>query len=83
MQDQQEYQQVYIHGRANLQTLILYHEEGALEKTNQIENYYGFENGIAGKQLHEAGIRQAKKIGVEVKKQEVISIRHHKKWFFD
>lgn len=74
-QDQQEYQLVYIHGRANLKTLILYQEEGALEKTKKIENYYGFENGIDGKELYETGIKQAKNIGVEIKKQEVTSIQ--------
>lgn len=74
-QDQQEYQLVYIHGRANLKTLILYQEEGALEKTKKIENYYGFENGIHGKELYETGIKQAENIGVEIKKQEVTSIQ--------
>lgn len=61
--------------RANLKTLILYKEEAAVEKTNHIENYYGFEKGISGKQLYEAGINQAKNIGVEVEKEEVIGIK--------
>ena len=74
-QDLQEYQLVCTHGRANLKTLILYQEEGALEKTNQIENYYGFEKGVNGKELYETGIKQAKNIGVEIKKQEVIGIQ--------
>lgn len=74
-QDQQEFQLVYIHGRANLKTVILYQTEGALEKTNKIENYYGFEKGITGKELYETGIKQAKNIGVEVKKEEVTSIQ--------
>ena len=60
--------------RANLKTLIFHQEESALEKTNQIENYYGFENGISGKQLYEAGIQQVKNIGVEIKKEEVTNI---------
>lgn len=67
--------------RANLKTLILYQAESALEKTNQIENYYGFENGIDGKQLYEIGINQAKNIGVKVKKEEVISIAIMEKSF--
>lgn len=79
--DQQEYQQVYIRGRANLKTLILYQEESALEKTSKIENYYGFEEGIDGKQLYEAGIKQALHIGVEVKKQEVTSIQRKENSF--
>ncbi len=74
-QGQQEYRQDYIHGRANLKTLILHYEQSALEKTSRIENYYGFENGIDGKELYETGIRQAKNIGIEVKNQEVTSIQ--------
>lgn len=81
MQDQQEYQLAYIHGRANLKTLILYQEEGALEKTNKIENYYGFAKGISGKELYEAGIKQATNIGVEVQRQEVINIQRQEEGF--
>lgn len=43
-------------GRANLKTLVLYAGENsnnedasALEKTDKIENYYGFANGVNGK----------------------------------
>ena len=32
--------------RANLNTLIIYHDKSGLEKAEQIENYYGFENGM-------------------------------------
>lgn len=67
--------------RANLKTLILYQTEGALEKTNKIENYYGFEKGITGKELYETGIKQAENIGVEVKKEEVTSIQMIEKEF--
>ena len=60
--------------RANKKTLILYEDESSLEKTDKIENYYGFENGISGKDLYETGIKQAENIGVDVKKEEVIKI---------
>lgn len=73
-QVQQGYQQAYIRGRANLKTLILYSDESTLEKTGKIENYYGFTEGITGKQLYETGINQAKNIGIEVKKEEVTNI---------
>ena len=62
-------------GRANLKTLILYYEEAAVEKTNKIQNYYGFEEGISGKELYQKGIKQAENIGVEVKKEEVTNIQ--------
>jgi len=60
--------------RANLNVAILYKNESSLEKTEKIENYYGFEKGINGKELYEAGIKQAKNIGVEVKQEEVIKV---------
>ena len=60
--------------RANRKTLILYEDKSSLEKTDKIENYYGFENGISGKDLYETGIKQAKNLGVDVKKEEVIKI---------
>lgn len=68
-------------GRANLKTLILHQEESALEKTSHIENYYGFEEGISGKQLYKIGIKQASNIGVEVKKEEVTNIMMEEKEF--
>lgn len=67
--------------RANLNTLIIYNEESALEKAEKIENYYGFENGISGANLYEAGINQAKNIGVELKQEEVIKIEMIKDGF--
>lgn len=60
--------------RANLNTLIIYSDESSLEKAEKVENYYGFENGISGKQLYNSGIIQAQNIGVDVKKEEVINI---------
>ena len=60
--------------RANKKVLVLYDDKSSLEKTGKIENYYGFENGISGKDLYKAGIKQAENIGVDVKKEEVIKI---------
>ena len=60
--------------RANKKTLVLYEDLSSLEKTHKIENYYGFENGISGKDLYKTGIKQAKNLGVDVKKEEVIKI---------
>ena len=39
-----------------------------------IKNYYGFENGISGKDLYKTGIKQAQNLGIEVKNEEVIKI---------
>ena len=60
--------------RANKKTLVLYEDKAGLEKANKIENYYGFENGINGEELYNIGIKQAKNLGVDVKKEEVIKI---------
>ena len=60
--------------RANKKTLIIYEDLSSLEKTDRIDNYYGFENGISGKDLYENGIKQAKNLGVLVKKEEVVKI---------
>lgn len=60
--------------RANLNTLVLYKDESSLEKTDKIENYYGFSKGISGEELYKNGIEQAKNIGVDVKKEEVLKI---------
>ena len=60
--------------RGNLKTLVLYEDESSLEKTDKIENYYGFEKGISGQELYQTGIKQAENIGVEIIKEEVIKI---------
>lgn len=60
--------------RANKSVLVLYHGESQLEKAHLIDNYYGFEGGISGKDLYENGIRQARELGVEVKNEEVLHI---------
>ena len=67
--------------RANLKTLVFYQENSNLNKTDKIENYYGFENGIDGKKLYENGLKQAKNLGVNLKKEEVINIKQNKEEF--
>ncbi len=52
-----------------------------MQKTDKIENYYGFANGIGGKELYETGINQAKSIGVEIQKEEVTGIQMQEKGF--
>lgn len=69
-----EYQQVYTLGRSNLKTLVIYHDKSSLQKADKIENYYGFKNGIYGKSLYDEGIKQAEKLGINIKNEEVIKI---------
>ncbi len=47
---------------------------GALAKTEMIQNYYGFENGISGKELLERGIRQAENLGVRFVHGELFGV---------
>ena len=61
--------------RAGSNVLVLYHGESSLEKAVKIDNYYGFEEGISGKDLYEAGIKQAINLGIEVKNKEVLDIK--------
>ena len=60
--------------RGNLNPLVIYNDKSSLEKTEKIDNYYGFENGIDGKKLYEDGIKQAKNLGIDIKDEEVIKI---------
>lgn len=60
--------------RANKSVLVLYHGESQLEKAHMIDNYYGFSDGITGKDLYLEGIKQARELGVEVKEEEVVHI---------
>ena len=61
--------------RAGLNVLVISNSESPLDKTEKIENYYGFENPISGKQLKENGIKQAKRLGVNFLEKEVVSIK--------
>jgi len=60
--------------RGNLNPLVIYNDKSSLEKTEKIDNYYGFENGIDGKKLYEDGIKQAKNLDIDIRNEEVIKI---------
>ena len=61
--------------RANCHVLIIGKDGGALEKTKEIDNYYGFVNTICGKDLLQQGILQAERLGILVETDEVLSIK--------
>lgn len=61
--------------RAGKNVLVLYNGESNLEKAHKIDNYYGFEDGISGKDLYENGIKQAKNLEIDVKNEEVLNIK--------
>ena len=57
--------------RSGLNVLILYNGESNLEKATEIENYYGFPNGISGNDLYKNGLEQAKNLKIDIKNEEV------------
>lgn len=61
--------------RAGKQVLIVSKGEGALAKAEKIENYYGLETPISGKQLQQIGEMQAKNLGIPIIREEVVSVR--------
>lgn len=62
--------------RAGIDVTILAKDGGALLKTEQIENYYGFDEPISGKELYCRGIAGAKRLGCVIKKKEVFSVEY-------
>ncbi len=60
--------------RANLKTLIIAKGDSSLMKAQKIENYYGFEEPISGRELLESGVKQALRLGAEIVEDEVVSI---------
>ncbi|MBC8536067.1 NAD(P)/FAD-dependent oxidoreductase [Feifania hominis] len=61
--------------RANLKTLVVAKDYGALAKTDKIENYYGFTEPVGGMELLQNGERQAQRLGAEVVECEVLSVK--------
>ena len=61
--------------RRKLSVLVLSKGNGALSKTDKIENYYGFPEPISGEKLYKNGIRQAKNLGIEIIEDEVVSLQ--------
>jgi len=64
--------------RANLSVLIIGKDIGALEKAKKIENYYGIT--ATGKEISEAGIKQATSLEIPIKDEEVLSISYDNKF---
>lgn len=60
--------------RANLSVLIIGKGAGALENAKTIENYYGIT--ATGKEIFEAGIKQAEALKIPIKNEEVVGIAY-------
>lgn len=62
--------------RSKLDVLLIMKDYGTLEKTGHIDNYWGFESTMDGKDLVEKGLLQAKRLGVAIKEEEVLDIEN-------
>lgn len=67
--------------RAGLKALVIGKDGGSLEKAERVENYYGFEEPISGKELILSGIKQAENLGIEVITDEVVDIQFQGQFF--
>ncbi len=62
--------------RAGFPVTILHRGPGALEKAEAIENFYGFSEPIGGVKLWENGVENAKRLGVEFVRDEVVGFAY-------
>lgn len=60
--------------RANLKTLVIGKDHGALEKADRIENYFGMAEPVSGCELVENTRTQAQNLGVELAEDEIFHI---------
>lgn len=60
--------------RANLRTLVIGKDRGALEKADRIENYFGMAEPVSGCELVENTKNQARSLGVELVEDEIFHI---------
>ena len=62
--------------RANLTTLVIGKDRGALEKADRIENYFGMAEPISGCELVENTKTQARSLGVELVEDHRENLTH-------
>lgn len=67
--------------RGGADVTVVANGAGALARAGLIQNYYGFEDGISGRELIEAGVRQAEKLGVRMVRGELFGIEYGEEGF--
>lgn len=60
--------------RAGMETTLISKGIGALQKAEQIQNYYGFEEGITGAELYRRGMAGAQAVGTQFVTAEVVGL---------
>lgn len=66
--------------RAGLETVTIGRDNGALDKADKIENYYGLAEPVSGRQLVAQGIEQAKRLGVRMIISEVTGMSYDEEY---
>lgn len=61
--------------RAGLDVMVLYKDDGTLEKAHKIDNYYGTPE-ISGRELAEIGRKQAEALEIDIRNEEVVEIEY-------
>lgn len=62
--------------RAGRSVTIVTRDGGALEKTDSIENFYGFPEPVSGRELLENGEKQAARLGARLVRDEIVSLTY-------
>lgn len=60
--------------RAGMEITVISKGIGALQKAEQIQNYYGFEEGITGAELYRRGVAGAQAVGTQFVTAEVVGL---------
>ena len=60
--------------RAGMETTVISKGIGALQKAEQLQNYYGFEEGITGAELYRRGVAGAQAVGTQFVTAEVVGL---------
>ena len=60
--------------RGNMDPLIINTGIGSLEKAEKIENYYGLEQPLSGRELFGRGLAQARALGVRILDAQVVGM---------
>lgn len=67
--------------RADLNVLVISNQKSALNRAEKIENYYGQEKPISGKELLNKGLQQARNLKIDIIEKEVIGIKYLQQGF--
>lgn len=60
--------------RAGLSTVVFTRGGGALEKAEKIENYFGLDRALSGRELLANGLKQVRSLGASVVENEVLNL---------